>query len=77
MLKINVKELVLRQLARSTAYSQLNKAQKIDLELDSMKFNLKMYNKYKIRKNYDRYDKKALNRNQWTLIEHIEHIKNK
>ena len=77
MLKINVKEMVLRQIERSKRYSQLTKQQKIDLELDSMRFNLEMYNKYKERKNYTRYDKRALNHNQWYLIMNIESIKNK
>ena len=75
MIRINAKELVLKEIARSKRYSQLTKQEKIDEVLDSMKFNLKMYNKYKDKKNYTRYDKKALNRNQWYLIENIEYIK--
>jgi len=76
MLKFNAKEMVLRQIERSKRYSQLTKKQKIALELDSMKFNIKMYNKYKKAKS-NRYDKKCLNRNQWYLIMNIESIKNK
>ena len=75
MIKINAKELVLKEIARHNFYKSLTKQEKINEVLESMKFNLKMYNKYKEKKNYTRYDKKSLNRNQWYLIENIEYIK--
>ena len=67
MLKINVKELVLKEIARNKRYSQLTKQEKINDHLDSMKFNIRMYNKHRKAKN-NRYDKKSLNYNQWTLL---------
>ena len=74
MIRINAKELVFKQLERQKAYNQMSLQEKINRELDSMKFNLKMYNKHKKHLN-NRYDKKALNFNQWTLIMNIESIK--
>jgi len=76
MLKINVKELVLKQIERSKRYSQMTKQEKINQELDSMKFSIKMYNKHRKAKNH-RYDKKSLNYTLWTGIMNIESIKNK
>ena len=66
--------MVLKQIERSKRYSQMTKQEKINEHLDSMRFSLKMYNKHKKAKN-NRYDKKSLNYNQWTLIENIESIK--
>jgi len=76
MLRINAKELVLREIARSKRYSKLSKQEKIIEHLESMEFNIRMYIKHKKAKN-NRYDKKSLNYNLWTLIENIETIKNK
>ena len=71
---INAKELVLKEIARHNFYKSLSKQEKINEVLDSMEFNLKMYNKHKKAKG-NRYDKKSLNFNQWTCIMNIESIK--
>jgi hypothetical protein len=74
LIKINAKELVLKQLERQKHYNKLTKEEKISEIIESMKFNLKMYNKHK-KANNNRYDKKCLNFNQWTCIMNIESIK--
>ena len=74
MLKINAKELVLKQIERQKRYNSLTIQEKIIEVLECMEFNIKMYNKHKKHKN-NRYDKKSLNYNQWNLISRIESLK--
>ena len=75
-LNINAKKLVERQLSKYHYEKRLSKAEKINLVVSNMEFNIRMYEKHKKHKN-NRYDKKELNYNQWTLISQIESIKNK
>lgn len=74
MLRINAKEMVLKQIRESKRYMNLSKQEKIIEILESMEFDIRMYNKHKKAKN-NRYDKKSLNYNLWTLISRIESIK--
>ncbi len=71
-----LKKLVERQLSKYHYEKRLSKQQKINLVIYNMNFNIIMYEKHKKPKN-NRYDKKELNYNQWTLISQIESIKNK
>ncbi len=73
-MNINAKKLVELQLARHRYQNSLTNQQKIDSLLDQMKFNVEMYEKHQKRKG-NRFDKKMLISNQWTLIERIEYIK--
>jgi len=54
----------------------MTEQEKINRFFHEMKFNRWMYEKHKKQKN-NRYDKKSLNFNQWSLIESIENIKKK
>ena len=74
MLRINAKELVLKQIERQKRYNSLTIQEKIIEVLECMEFDIKMYNKHKKHKN-NRFDKKHLNYNLWTLISRIESIK--
>ncbi len=73
MLKINIKEIVLKQIERSKQYSQLSKQEKINIEFDNIKFELEMLRKH----GKGKFDKKHCYYNIWTIISRIESIKNK
>jgi hypothetical protein len=74
-MNINAKKLVELQLSRYRYEKSLTNQQKIDSLLDEMKFNVEMYEKHRKAKG-NRFDRKMLISNQWTLIDRIEHIKN-
>lgn len=73
-LNLNPKKLVERLLSRYHYENQLTTQEKINLVLDNMRFNVRMYEKHDRRKS-NRSDKKSLNANQWNLISQIESIK--
>ncbi len=75
-MNINAKKLVELQLSRYRYEKSLTNQQKIDSLLDQMRFNAEMYKKHRKAKG-NRFDKKMLISNQWTLIDRIEHIKRK
>jgi hypothetical protein len=75
-LRINPKKLVERQLSRYHAEQRMTPQEKIAKLLHDMEFNKRMYEKHDRHKN-NRFDKKSLNFNQWTLISRIESIKKK
>ena len=68
---INPKELVEKILAKHAYEMSLTKEEKISNLLEEMYFLIKMYHKH----GKDKWDKKRLNSNLWTLIDRIEHVK--
>ena len=76
MLNIDPKKLVERQLSKYHYENRLSTPEKINIILDNMKFNIRMYEKHRKHLN-NRSDKKELNYSQWNLISQIERIRNR